>query len=205
MQCSFTNEQGQSARGFWALSIKDEQQLPIANLSFGFLNPNAILIASVQGIKDDQRNILELNKRVTKESFGIRPQNLLVACMQALCQAWQIQNLIGIDPKNQVKRKINTARQGFRFDYVGFWTELGASKNFSGYWTLPTALPMRNLDEIPSHKRSQYRKRNDLLNQLLVNTTQFSQKAKRSDTHYCVKSTFVASFCSWQSPLPPTY
>lgn len=163
--------------GFWALSIKDEQQLPIANLSFGFLNPNAILIASVQGIKDDQRNILELNKRVTKESFGIRPQNLLVACMQALCQSWQIQNLIGIDPKNQVKRKINTARQGFRFDYVGFWTELGASKNFSGYWTLPTALPMRNLDEIPSHKRSQYRKRNDLLNQLLVNTTQFFPKS----------------------------
>jgi uncharacterized protein VirK/YbjX len=156
--------------GFWALSVKDESDKPISNLSFGFLDASTILIASVQGIKDSSRNILELNKKLTKESFGYRPQNLLIATIQALCEVWSIENLIGIDPKNQVKRRINTERQGFKFDYIGFWNELGASKNFSGYWNLSNETPIRNLNDIPSHKRSQYKKRNALVEQMSLNT-----------------------------------
>ncbi len=156
--------------GFWAVAIKDASGKSISNLSFGFLDARTILIASVQGIKDPQRNILELNKRLTKESFGFRPQNLLVATIQSLCQAWQVDHLIGIDPKHQVKRKINTARQGFKFDYSGFWTELGAAKNFSGYWHLSNQTPIRDPQDIPSHKRSQFKKRNAFIAQLSLNS-----------------------------------
>lgn len=158
--------------GFWAISLKDSQHLSIANLSFGFLDKSTLLIASIQGTKDSQRNILELNKRLTKEAFGLRPQNLLIATLQSLCSAWNIDNLIGIDPKHQVKRKQNTARQGFKFDYIALWNELGALKNFSGYWSLSTQMPLRELAEVPSHKRSQYRKRNEFLNQLSVKAAQ---------------------------------
>ncbi len=91
--------------GFWALSVKDEFDKPICNLSFGFIDASTILIASVQGIKDSSRNILELNKKLTKDSFGFRPQNLLIATIQSLCTVWNIENLIGIDPKHQVKKR----------------------------------------------------------------------------------------------------
>jgi uncharacterized protein VirK/YbjX len=158
--------------GFWAITLHDNQHLPIANLSFGFLNQSTLLIASIQGTKDNERNILELNKRLTKEAFGLRPQNLLIATLQSLCNSWRIDDLIGIDPKHQVKRKQNTARQGFKFDYAAFWNELGALRNFSGYWSLTTQLPLRELQEVPSHKRSQYRKRNELLNQLNLKANQ---------------------------------
>ena len=77
---------------------------------------------------------------------------------------------------NQVKRRINTERQGFKFDYVGFWTELGASKNFSGYWNLSSETPIRALSDIPSHKRSRYKKRNALLEQMSVNTQEIFQQ-----------------------------
>ncbi len=161
--------------GFWALSVKDESDKPISNLSFGFLDASTILIASVQGIKDSSRNILELNKKLTKDSFGFRPQNPLIATIQSLCEVWNIENLIGIDSKNQVKRRINTERQGFKFDYIAFWTELGASKNFSGYWNLSNETPIRNLSDIPSHKRSQYKKRNALLEQMSLNLLEIFQ------------------------------
>jgi len=156
--------------GFWAVSIKDSNGEAISNLSFGFLDTKTILIASVQGIKDPRRNILELNKQLTKQAFGLRPQNLLVATIQTLCFAWGIENLVGIDPKDQVKRRINTERQGFKFDYIGFWAELGATKNFSGYWTLSNKTPIKEIADVPSHKRSQYRKRNQLLDSLATNT-----------------------------------
>lgn len=156
--------------GFWAVSIKDLNGKAISNLSFGFLDKKTILIASIQGIKDPSRNILELNKQLTKEAFGLRPQNLLVASIQTLCFAWGIENLVGIDPKHQVKRKINTERQGFKFDYIGFWAELGAAKNFSGYWTLSNKAPIKEITDVPTHKRSQYRRRNQLLDSLAINT-----------------------------------
>ena len=70
--------------GFWAITIKDKFEKPITNLTFGFLDSKTILIASVQGAKDSNRNILELNKFLTKEAFGLRPQNLLVAIMATL-------------------------------------------------------------------------------------------------------------------------
>ena len=156
--------------GFWAVSIKDIDGKAISNLSFGFLDTKTILIASVQGIKDPSRNILELNKQLTKEAFGLRPQNLLIATIQTLCFAWGIENLVGIDPKDQVKRRINTERQGFKFDYIGFWAELGATRNFSGYWSLSNKAPIKEIADVPSHKRSQYRKRNQLLDSLEINT-----------------------------------
>ena len=156
--------------GFWAVSIKDVDGIAISNLSFGFLDTKTILIASIQGIKDPSRNILELNKQLTKEAFGLRPQNLLVATIQTLCFAWGIENLVGIDPKDQVKRRINTERQGFKFDYIGFWAELGAAKNFSGYWTLSNKAPIKEITDVPTHKRSQYRRRNQLLDSLAINT-----------------------------------
>jgi uncharacterized protein VirK/YbjX len=53
---------------------------------------------------------------------------------------------------------------------MGFWTELGASKNFSGYWTLSNKAPIKEIADVPSHKRSQYRKRNQLLESLAINT-----------------------------------
>lgn len=149
--------------GFWAISIKDEFGKSFSNLSFGFLNSQSILIASVQGIKDGSRDVPALNKQLTKDSYGFRPQNLLVATLQALCFAWKIDNLIGIDPRNQVKRKINTKRQGFNFDYTVFWTELGAAKNFTGYWSLKNTPPVKDMADVPSHKRNQYRKRNALI------------------------------------------
>lgn len=162
--------------GFWAVSIKDDTNQSIANLSFDFLDTSTILIASIQGIKDSSRNILQLNKQLTKDAFGLRPSNLLIATIQSLCQAWDISNLIGIDPKNQVKRKINTEKQGFKFDYIGFWNELGATKNFSGYWTLNNKTPIKQIDEVPSHKRNQYRKRNALLELISANSLHLFQE-----------------------------
>lgn len=163
--------------GFWAITVKDESDQAISNLSFGFLNSQSILIASIQGIKDPQRNMLDLNKRLTKEACGLRPQNLVLATLQALCEAWKIENLIGIDPRYQVKRKIRTEKQGFKFDYAIFWSEQGAQKNFTGYWILPNQAPIKNLDEVPSHKRNQYRKRNALIHLIEFNTrTLFSSR-----------------------------
>jgi len=166
--------------GFWALSIKDEFGISISNLSFGFLDQKTVLIASVQGIKSSSRNVLALNKQLTKDVFGLRPPNLLIASIQSLCQIWQIENLLGIDPKNQVKRKVRSEKQGFIFNYSQFWNELGGFKNFSGYWNLSNKPPTWHRRDIPCHKRSQYKKRNLLIERMTLSSTEIFQNADHS-------------------------
>ncbi len=145
--------------GFWALSLKDHHGRPLFNMSFGFLSPHSVLIASVQGVRGDPGCNLEAIQSITKKSHGLRPHHLLLAIFQTACADWGITEIRGIDPEHQVKKRRNTDKQGFRFDYRNFWTELGAVQLGDQDWLLPNQPQRRAVEDIPSRKRALYRKR----------------------------------------------
>ncbi len=47
-------------------------------------------------------------------------------------------------------------------DYDSVWQELGASEQPGEHYQLPVALHPRSLDEVPSQRRSEYRRRQEL-------------------------------------------
>jgi uncharacterized protein VirK/YbjX len=145
--------------GFWALSLKDHHGKPLFNISFGFLSHNTVLIASVQGVRGVTGCNLEAIQSITKQSHGLRPHHLLLNIFQMACTVWGITEIRGIDPEHQVKKRRNTDKQGFTFDYREFWTELGATLLVDHDWRLPSQPQRRAADEIPSRKRALYRKR----------------------------------------------
>jgi uncharacterized protein VirK/YbjX len=145
--------------GFWALSLKDSHDKPLFNISFGFLSHNTVLIASVQGVRGNTGCNLEAIQSITKQNHGLRPPHLLMNIFQMVCAGWGITDVRGIDPEHQVKKRRNTNKQGFTFDYREFWTELGATQLLDDDWLLPSQAPRRAVDDIPSRKRALYRKR----------------------------------------------
>jgi len=145
--------------GFWALSLKDLQDKPLFNMSFGFLSPNTVLIASVQGVRGDAACNLEAIQAITKQNHGLRPPHLLLNIFQMACADWSITEIRGIDPAHQVKKRRNIGKQGFSFDYREFWTELGATQLVDDDWLLPSQPQRRAVEDIPSRKRALYRKR----------------------------------------------
>ncbi len=145
--------------GFWALSIKDSQGQALFNMSFGFLSHNTVLIASVQGVRSDTGCHLETIQSITKQNHGLRPHHLLLNIFQMACADWGITEIRGIDPVHQVKKRRNTGKQGFTFNYREFWTELGATQLTDDDWLLPSHPQRREVEDIPSRKRALYRKR----------------------------------------------
>ena len=145
--------------GFWALSLKDSHGKALFNMSFGFLSHNAVLIASVQGVRGDPGCHLEAIQAITKQSHGLRPHHVLLNIFQRACAEWGITEIRGIDPEHQVKKRRNTDKQGFTFDYREFWTELGATRLVDHDWLLPNQAQRRAANDIPSRKRALYRKR----------------------------------------------
>ena len=150
----------QPMEGFWALELryKPHNQL-IYLLTFGKLD-DALLIAVVQG--PNFEGAKELVKQLTKSCHGLRPAYLMVEAMKLLTQILGYQKLFGIPQKYQNKSRLVQSKR-YVVDYDAIFSEAGGKAGH--YWTLPLQED-RDLESIPSKKRSMYRKRFAMLDSL---------------------------------------
>jgi uncharacterized protein len=94
--------------------------------------------------------------------FGMRPKGLMVRLVREIGRAYGCKQLILVGNQNRVM--FHQVRTGQVFaDYDDFWQEIGAVRRPDGEYQLACDdIPVPNLLEIPSHKRSEARKRIDL-------------------------------------------
>ena len=109
-------------------------------------------------------------KAATKAMHGLRPKSLMVFLAQEIVRALRIGGLRGVGNGIQVYRanapRLFHAQKKFHFDYDEFWTEAGGELAPDGWFTLPLKTQPRADEDIPGHKRSMYRKRYALLEDL---------------------------------------
>ncbi|AKO45475.1 VirK/YbjX family protein [[Haemophilus] ducreyi] len=156
--------------GFWAITLRDHQDMMIYHASFSFIKPNGLLIASIQGT--NQEDAQAMIKKVTKELHGVRPMFMLITVFKLLSQQLNVE-LFGIAHKDQVKYRWNDHSR-LLFNYDQFWQENNAQCN-GIYWQIPRELTLKPLAEIASNKRSMYRKRYMMFEQLATSLTQLVQ------------------------------
>lgn len=120
----------------------------------------AIGIGCLQGPRggDAQERV----RHATRDMFGMRPKGLMVRLVREIGRAYGCQQLILVGNQNRVM--FHQVRTGQVFaDYDDFWQEIGAVRRADGEYQLCCDdIPLPNLQEIPSHKRSEARKRIDL-------------------------------------------
>lgn len=155
--------------GFFAIHLqKGDERLYDA--SFALLENKQLLIASTQGSSLD--NAPEEIKLATKQLHGIRPMFLLVYIFKMLCEIKQFQ-LLGIPKKHQVKYRFNDSSR-LLFDYDAFWADNGGALK-QNYWYIPNTIERKSMDDIPSKKRSMYKKRYEMLDNIKQSLTQLFQ------------------------------
>ncbi|MFL6658700.1 MAG: DUF535 family protein [Massilia sp.] len=100
---------------------------------------------------------------VTRDCHGLRPQTLLMRVLQQLALAFGCEQLQLVGNDNRVM--LQQLRKGrVLADYDSSWQELGALRQADGNFTLACAKPAPpDLAEIASHKRSEAKKRYQLL------------------------------------------
>jgi uncharacterized protein VirK/YbjX len=124
----------------------------------------AVSIGCIQGGKTDDAR--EAIRTATRELHGIRPKQLMAILVRQLGHEYGCARMLMVSNQNRVIYK--AIRNGrVLADYDGLWEELGAVKRPDGDWELdcaPVAAP--DLESIPSKKRSEARKRHELVSRL---------------------------------------
>ncbi|MDU8925310.1 VirK/YbjX family protein [Pasteurellaceae bacterium LIM206] len=151
----------QPMEGFWALELREQASRELIYLcTFGKIE-DALLIGSIQG--PNFEGAKEMVKLLTKRCHGLRPMHLMIEAMKALTVAFGFERLYGIPQSYQNKSRIVQAKR-YTVNYDVIFEESGAS--LRRYWQIPLNGKPRDLADVPSNKRSMYRKRYAMLEQL---------------------------------------
>lgn len=151
----------QPMEGYWALELRQKStQKLIYLLTFGKIQ-QALLIAVIQGSNTPEAK--ETVKQLTKLCHGLRPAHLMIEVMKILTKALGYPTLLGIPHQYQNKSRFVQSKR-YVVDYDTIFRESGGK--LQTYWQLPLARRDEDLTDIPSKKRSMYRKRFAMLAEL---------------------------------------
>jgi len=137
-----------------AFSLRDEQGL-------------TAVIGAIQG--RDIEGALDTYRELTGALHGMRPRDFLVEMFRALCATLGVQRIVAVSDASRHHRspyfgKVTDKR--FPLDYDEVWTERGGTALDDDFFALPVKPTRRSIEEIPSKKRSMYRKRYEMLDRL---------------------------------------
>jgi len=115
------------------------------------------------GNTEDAREAI---RSATRELHGIRPKQLMATLVRQLGYEYGCERMVMVSNRNRVVYA--AIRRGrVLADYDQLWTELGAQPRRDGDWELPCApVAAPDLDAIPSKKRSEARKRHELVRRM---------------------------------------
>jgi uncharacterized protein VirK/YbjX len=131
-------------------------------------------IGAMQGRNLD--NIETIYRDITKKCHGARPRDLLATIFQMLAVAAGVQRILAVNEEcRHHKHPYFGERAGSTqsASYDDIWTDRGGQSVAGGFFELPSAPTVRPDSDIPTHKRSMYRKRYALLDRIRAEIDRF--------------------------------
>ncbi|WP_392562683.1 VirK/YbjX family protein [Orbus sturtevantii] len=159
-----------SREGELSICVYDQNGVDLATLTFSIINylgKSTLFIAGLQGSnsKDARATI----QQATKACYGLFPKRLVVECAILLAKYFQLEQVLAVGNKTHI---YNNWRYKSRFkqlhsDYNDFWQTLDGQADRQGLYILPSNITRKPIEDIASKKRSEYRNRYLLLDNLM--------------------------------------
>lgn len=115
----------------------------------------------------------EVIKQATKSCYGLFPKRLLLESLQRVAAETGVQRILAVSDTGHVFRSLryrHRKKNVFVASYNEFWDSISATPASSALYHVPLELPRKPMEEIASKKRSEYRKRYTLLDELHEST-----------------------------------
>jgi len=142
----------------------------LAMLTFAVTESHGKKVAMIGGIQGAHRDTPhELIREATKACYGLFPKRLLMETLSLICTATGIEKIEAVSDNGHIFRSLRyrlKKRQLFHASYNEFWQTLNAQPLSDKLYALPLSFPRKPLEEIASKKRSEYRKRYELLDDI---------------------------------------
>lgn len=130
-------------------------------ITFWFMDHHGtptLCIGALQGGNDT----LDANRAFTKEFSGLRPQNMAMAALRWYAQIAGVRQIYTFP-----KHRLWSTRIAKQTDLDQFWQEQGAMPvEQTPFIELALSMPRKELPDIPTRKRSTYKKRYEFLDRL---------------------------------------
>ncbi len=157
--------------GLWMLGLyAGEHKVYVITFTVG--HDNKLIIGSIQGANADSERTLI--KQTTKKMHGLRPQQLIIWLAGELAQLWQLDGVEGISddnhPRMNIRKKLRN-KKVYQANYEKIWQDYqgvqqdNTKEGHWGNWKIPP-LPQKPIEEIAQKKRSMYRKRYAMMDEI---------------------------------------
>jgi len=140
----------------------------VYSLAFSFVLEGVLRQVGIGCVQGPQSGTgLDLGREATRDLHGLRPKNLLVRLASQLGHACGCENLLLVGNNNRAVCAKSIRKGKVMACYDSLWQELGASRRADGDWQLRCApLQAPDMQEVPSKKRAEVRRRHDLMTQV---------------------------------------
>ncbi|WNI61450.1 VirK/YbjX family protein [Enterobacter asburiae] len=172
---AFMDKEGEAT-----LVFCDGQNTALAEMTFTlclFEGKSTLFIGGLQGAKAHVPH--ELIQGATKACHGLFPKRLLVEAAMTLGAAFPVEQIVAVSNDTHIYRswRYRKKKEGkLLADYDSFWLSLGGEKQDNGNFMLPLVMPRKPMEEIASKKRAEYRRRYALLDSLIQQVKQATQR-----------------------------
>jgi uncharacterized protein VirK/YbjX len=160
-------------------------------LAFALRRENDVLTAHVGAIQGrDIPGVLDTYRDLTRAAHGMRPRDLTIELFRSFCQCLGVERILLVSDSHRQHRAAYFGANAPKVlsDYDAIWTERGALRVDASAFEMAVQQSRRDLEETPSRKRGQYRKRYAMLDEFearlaenLAALRQASQPEKRQD------------------------
>lgn len=142
----------------------------LATLTFCFIRYNgqfSLFIGGLQGskVEDNPEAARNAISKATKDLFGLFPKRVLLQAVYAVATFFKAEQIVAVSNKTHFYNNWRYNRI-IHASYDDFWEMNGGVRDKQNNYILPIYPEQKSLEDIPSKKRSEYRKRYELLENL---------------------------------------
>ncbi|MBD3879704.1 MAG: DUF535 domain-containing protein [Quinella sp. 1Q5] len=161
-------ESGQRKEGLAAVMFNLPGEVPVYQILFWIARKDdawAMWIGAMRGPNVDDAK--ELVKRITKRCHAYRTKNLILYAAQSVARSLGLKKIFAVTNEGYYANNHVRRDRKLKTSFSDFWAEAGGvPTDDARFYELPLTETRKTVEEIPSHKRAQYRRRFALLDEL---------------------------------------
>ena len=152
-----------------SLYFYDNDGIDLATITFTIMQyqqKTTLFIGGLQGTGHHDARIRV--QQATKQCYGLFPKRVALEATLVIARYFNLEQIVAVGNKTHIYNnwRYNSRQERILSDYDDFWLTIDGKQDSNGLFILPNQIYRKSLDEIASKKRSEYRNRYALLDQL---------------------------------------
>ncbi|WP_312689146.1 VirK/YbjX family protein [Kosakonia sp.] len=158
------------------LWLHDENDHLLASVTFSVVSEKGQRVLVIGGLQGPRKEVQhDVIKVATRACHGVFPKKMLLEVLSQFAAVTGITAIYGVSDNGHVFRALRyrlSKGRHFHASYDEFWASIEGVKDNKWRWRLPTQFARKSLESIASKKRAEYRRRFELLDDVIVKVNQ---------------------------------